>query len=289
MKISVIMACKNEKNTIEKAIESVLFQTYKNFEIIVVDGHSTDGTLELLKKYSDYVKIFPEREKGIYQAMNYGIELADGDIFYFLNANDSIFNENVFERVMKCFDETNADFIYGDTNFQSRGKNGETVDSIVSHKDFYSKFVWAYRNLNHQSTFYKKELFEKYGNYDCKNFEILADVELTTKVSVQKGVKIFYLPIVIANYNSEGVSSYNNPENIKKARIEKETIVKTYLPFENKLFKVYDFVFAPLIGERANNFIKKRFGLKVLFKIRDFKRAIGRIFFWWWRRIKVNR
>lgn len=285
MKISVIIACKDEKDTVAKTIDSVLLQTYNNFEIIVLDGNSTDGTLAILESYQDRIKLHSGKEDGIYNAMNDGIELATGEILYFLNANDTLCSNDIFEKVVKEFESGKYDIIYGDTNFQNKNEKGETTNTFVSHKDFYSKFVWAYRNINHQSTFYKKCLFEKYGNYNQAEFKILADVEFTTKVITQKDVKHLYLPIVIANYNANGLSSYDNPKNIQIARKEKEEIAKNYLNMEYNLFKIYNFFFNNFFTTKFNEFLKKTFGLEIIFKIRDFKRMLGRTFIWWSRKV----
>lgn len=285
MKISVIIVCKNEKGTVAKTIDSVLAQSYKNFEIIVLDGNSTDGTLEILKQYGDKIHLFTGEENGIYPAMNSGIKHAKGDVLYFLNANDSLFSNDVFEKVIEKFDSGNFDLIFGDTNFQSTDADGNTVNTVVSHKDFYSRFVWAYRNINHQSTFYKKWLFQKYGLYKHEKYKILADVEFTTHVITEDGTEQAYLPITIANYNTDGVSSYKNPENIEIARKEKKAIAKKYLTFEHDLFQIYNFFFANQLNLKLNELIKKLFGLECLYKIRDFKRTLGRIFIWWTRTI----
>lgn len=277
MKISVIIACKNEQDTIEKTLESIFAQTYRDYEVIAIDGNSTDGTFEILQKYPQ-INIILDEENGIYPAMNRGIEASKGDILYFLNANDSLHSPDVFAQVIGAFVTKGADMIYGDTIFQTKYGN-----TFISHKDFYSKFVWAYRNINHQSTFYKKWLFEKYGNYSL-NYKILADVDFTTRVAVQKSVKKQYLPIIIANYNHEGFSSYNNPENVAISKKEKKVIAKKYLKLESTLFRIYDFFFGPL-NNIINKILKQKYGLDGVYRFRDFKRALGRVFIWWMRKI----
>lgn len=280
LKISVIIVCKNERETIAKAIESVLSQSYKDFEIIVLDGNSTDGTLEVLEIYKDKIKLVLGKENGIYSAMNDGIDLVTGEILYFLNANDSLFSNDVFETVIKYFKNGDYDLIYGDTMFKYKDEN-----MLVTHEDFYSRFVWAYRNFDQQSIFYKKWLFEKFGKFKQNEFKILADVEFTTHVITQKDVKHLYLPLIIANYDAHGMSSYDNPQNIAIARKEKAIIAKKYLNFEYNLFNIYNFFFNNFITTKFNEWIKKTYGLKTLFKIRDFKRILGRIFIWKTRKI----
>lgn len=277
MKISVIVACKNEKDTIQKTLDSIFEQTYKDFEVIVLDGNSTDGTLEFLRK-TPRIRLVTGEENGIYPAMNKGIELAQGEILYFLNANDSLYSIDVFEKIVAVFVTQNVDFIYGDTLFHNQ--DGTT---FISHKDFYSKFVWAYRNLNHQSIFYKKALFDRYGKYD-ENLKILADVEFTTKIAMQKKVKSAYIPIIIANYNHEGTSSYSNPQNVETAKKEKKLISKKYLAFEYGIFKIYN-IFFGIPNELINKKLKEKYGLKAVYRFRDLKRKIGRVLIWPLRKI----
>ena len=96
MKISIITVVKNAEKTIENTILSVLNQTYKNIELIIIDGVSTDGTLDIINKYKDKISYFiSEPDTGVYNAMNKGIKAATGDIFYFLNANDSLYDDKV--------------------------------------------------------------------------------------------------------------------------------------------------------------------------------------------------
>ena len=112
-KISIITVVKNSSNTIEKTIQSLLSQKYKNVEYLVIDGNSTDGTLEILNKYKENISLLiSEEDKGIWNAMNKGVSLAKGDIIGFLNADD-IYYENSLNIVNEYFNKNEIDFLFG--------------------------------------------------------------------------------------------------------------------------------------------------------------------------------
>ena len=115
IKFSIITVCKNEEKYIEKTIQSVLNQTYKNFELIVVDGHSTDNTLNILKKYKSQIKLIFDDGKGVYSAMNLGIKQAVGDFICFVNGNDFFYDDNVLAVINKEINlHKDAEFVLGD-------------------------------------------------------------------------------------------------------------------------------------------------------------------------------
>ena len=112
-KLSIITVVKNSESNIEKTIRSVIDQKYKNLEYIIIDGKSTDGTLELIKKYKDKVSlIISEKDEGIWDAMNKGIKLANGDIIGFLNSDD-IYYPGALSTVNEYFERSNIDFLFG--------------------------------------------------------------------------------------------------------------------------------------------------------------------------------
>lgn len=206
MKISVITICKNEKDTIEETLLSILDQTYRNFEIIVVDGVSTDGTIDVIEKYSDKISHFiSEPDTGIYNAMNKGIKIATGDLLYFLNANDTIYDENVFKKIIKAF-KKNPDIMlsFGNAYYVNRQNNTKYLFDYTKLYDSY--FLFYKLNLFHQTMFYRKELFEKYGLYD-ENYIIAGDADKNMKFLLEQKVKAMYLPFVVANYAMNGISS----------------------------------------------------------------------------------
>ena len=118
MKISVITVCRNSEETIERTLQSVACQTCKDFEYIVVDGVSTDSTLEIIDKYKSHIsKFISEPDKGIYDAMNKGAKMAEGEYIVFLNADDVFIHENVLSLVAEKMKDKKADLFYGDLVF----------------------------------------------------------------------------------------------------------------------------------------------------------------------------
>ena len=128
MRISVITVVHNNVENIKDAIDSVHGQTYKNIEHIIIDGLSTDGTVEIVKSYGKKInKFITEKDKGIYDAMNKGITLASGDIIGILNSDDIYFDDNVLEDVVNVFKEKQSDSIYGDLIYVEKNNINEVV------------------------------------------------------------------------------------------------------------------------------------------------------------------
>ncbi|MFT4304483.1 MAG: glycosyltransferase, partial [Candidatus Woesearchaeota archaeon] len=114
MKISIITVCYNSSNTIEKTIKSVINQKNKNFEYIIIDGESSDDTLKIINKYKKFInKIISEKDNGIFEAMNKGIDFAKGDIIYFLNSDDFLLNNNIINKIQKIFEKNQLDAVFG--------------------------------------------------------------------------------------------------------------------------------------------------------------------------------
>ena len=118
MKVSIITACYNREQTIRGCIESVLAQDYPDIEYIVVDGASTDGSLSIINRYKDKIaKIISEPDQGMYEAINKGIRAATGDIIGLVHSDDTLFAPQTISHVVAKFQETHADFLYGDGLF----------------------------------------------------------------------------------------------------------------------------------------------------------------------------
>ncbi|NLF82735.1 MAG: glycosyltransferase [Candidatus Gastranaerophilales bacterium] len=232
MKISIITVCKNAEKTIENTILSVLNQTYKNIELIIIDGVSTDGTLDIINKYKDKISYFiSEPDTGVYNAMNKGIKAATGNILYFLNANDSLYDNYVLENVVTYFQkDKNLDVLYG--NIQYVDKNQVDV-GIFKYNDFCQKLTFIDRNICHQAIFYNSRTFKKYGLYD-ETYRVYADYEYNVRLFVKHKIKTKYIDMFIARFEAGGLSYSYNKEILKE---EFQLIYDKYFK-DNKLHQI---------------------------------------------------
>lgn len=242
MKISVITVCLNAKDTIEQTFISLGNQTYKNIEHIVIDGVSTDGTLDIIAKYKDRIAYFiSEKDTGIYNAMNKGLKYVTGDIVYFLNATDSLYDESVFEKVVNEFKKhPDLEMLWGDIEFTENGKEPR----IHKNNDIKMKNDFLYNNPCHQAIFYKSELFKKYGDYD-EDIKIFGDCDFNVRILVTNNVRCKYIPEVIASFEIGGISTSSEKEDRLLHNADR---LKVY----NKNFK-HKFCY------RADSFITKNF------------------------------
>ena len=218
MKVSIITVCFNSAETIEDTMRSVLSQDYKDIEYIVVDGGSTDGTLDILTKYRGRIhKYISEPDDGIYHAMNKGIKLSTGNIVGFLNSGDIYASENVIGKIVESIQAHNADCCYGDLEYVAENNPSKTVRRWISqpYRDGLFKKGW---HPPHPTFFAKKSIFDKYGGFDL-NYDIGADYELMLRFLEKHSVKSCYIPDVLVKMRTGGKSNKNLWQ-IIKANIE---------------------------------------------------------------------
>lgn len=189
--ISIITICKNAQDVIEKTTASVFSQTYPHIEYIIIDGGSTDNTLPVINQYKDKIdRIISEPDKGIYDAMNKGINIAKGDILYFLNAGDYLYDKNIVEKVAKEFEKSNASIVYGKSIYKNIpekiGKRYTDRNFIFQNKMDVVKHVSP-----QQCFFYKKETFNQIGTFDT-NLKIAADMDWFLR-SLNKKISNHYI------------------------------------------------------------------------------------------------
>ena len=199
MKVTVIIATFNAAPYIRKAIKSFLSQTFVSKELVIIDGGSSDETLSIINEYQDKkFHIISEPDKGVYDAMNKGVQLANGEWIYFLGADDFFMNERVLEQVFENKLE-DFDIVYGD------------VFSVLLNKNYdgpTNKEKLLFSNLCHQSIFYRKEVFETAGLYNLK-YKLFADWEFNIRCFIHYDFRTVYIPVVIAEYAASGISTLN--------------------------------------------------------------------------------
>ncbi len=195
--VSVITVVKNDERCLEQTIKSVINQTYKNIEYIIIDGGSTDDTLNIIQKYENKIDYWiSESDEGIYDAMNKGINLARGEWLNFMNSGDRFYEKNTVERIFLKKND-NVDFIYGDCKivynpkFSRIQKAGET------------KNLWKGMIFSHQSLFTRNDVFKKY-RFNVNN-KIAAEFELIYKCHIGKS-KFYHLHFTVAVTLAGGLS-----------------------------------------------------------------------------------
>lgn len=219
---SIITIVYNGEYEIERTIKSVLKQTYHNWEYIIVDGASKDGTMEIVHKYESQVsKIISEPDSGIYNAMNKGLKLATGDYVYFANSGDEIASSNVLEKVASaiCTEYVWPDIVYGGYQELKDGIKSEIIPSR-SHK-----WAWYGMFASHQSTFCKLETIRKYAISFDESYKIAADYKFLITM-VKFGERFVQLPISISLFDVGGISNSNQDLGLYEADKARKEILE---------------------------------------------------------------
>jgi len=216
-KVSIITVVWNNKETIKDAIDSVLSQTYKNIEYIVVDGASSDGTVEVVQSYGDKISAFVSaKDKGIYDGLNKGISLATGDFIAFLHSDDLYTSSSVVANVMKEFaSDDSLDGVYGDLVYTPKSDTSKVLRYWKS-KDFDSSLLKQGWMPAHPTLILKKEVYEKYGNFDL-DFKIAGDYDFMLRV-LSAGIKVKYIPEILYKMRVGGESNKSLKNIMLKSR-----------------------------------------------------------------------
>ena len=203
-KFSVITVVKNDKFGIVKTIKSVINQSYKDFEYLIIDGDSKDGTLKSISKYKNKIDyIISKPDKGLYFAMNKGLMLATGKYLAILNSDDIYKNENCLENVMSLFERENCDIVYSNIEYLDK-KNNVTrrwAPSKFKHGSY--KYGWS---APHPGFFVKRNLYEKYGFFNTA-LKIAADFEIMLRFMEHEDVKSSHLDSISVLMLNNGLSS----------------------------------------------------------------------------------
>lgn len=219
MKISIITACYNADATIERTIKSVLNQSYKNIEYIIVDGGSRDKTLEIIERYSHGISnMVSEPDKGIYDALNKGITLATGDFIGFLHADDAFASSQIIEKITQF--ATNSDAVYGDLQYVSEN------DKVIRH---WESGLFSLKALKrgwmppHPTLYIKRELYNQIGHFNLE-YKIASDYDLMLRLLSVPNLKVAYLPEVVVLMRVGGASNKSLSNIIKKSKEDYKAI-----------------------------------------------------------------
>lgn len=205
MKVTIITVVYNNKDTISDTIESVLNQTYQDIEYIVIDGLSSDGTLDVINHYEKRIsKVVSEEDSGIYDAMNKGISISTGEVIGFINADDMLHSSQCIEKIMHLFND-GFDVVYGDIIYVDRNDSLKLLRYWKAGSFDKNKYRYGWMTP-HLSTYIKREVYEKNDGFDTR-FKIAADYELMLRFLYKNNLKVKYLPEVIAKMRAGGVSN----------------------------------------------------------------------------------
>jgi len=203
--ISIITVCYNSENTIERTIKSVIKQNYAQIEYIIVDGKSKDGTMDIIQKYRDKItKVISEPDKGIYDAMNKGIELASGEIIGILNSDDIYTSNTIISEITREFVKRDVQLVYGNITY-FRNNPDEAIRTWVT-KSYYKRFFDHGEVAPHPSLFVKKEVYNKIGTYHS-DFKITSDYEFMLRALRINSYKSYHLNKFIVNMQMGGEST----------------------------------------------------------------------------------
>ena len=205
--ISIITVVLNGKKFLQQSINSVLNQSYKNYELIIIDGKSTDGTLNILKKNNSRIDYWiSEKDRGIYDAMNKGIRESRGEVVGILNADDQYYSNTVLTDVSKIFLDTSIDICYGDLVYVNPNGKVKRYWKSGDHEKIKWYFGWM---PPHPTVFVRKEIYESLGSFNHIDYKIAADYELMLRFFVRNNLTVKYLQKVVVSMELGGESNKN--------------------------------------------------------------------------------
>ncbi len=222
VKLSIITINKNNLIGLEKTVKSIISQSFLDFEFIVIDGGSTDGSIDIIKKYQEEITYWvSESDGGIYNAHNKGIVKANGEYCLFLNSGDYLVDESVLEKVFTS--TCDAAIIYGNMIIDW-GSGKHTYGKMPNRITFHQMLM---DTLWHPVSFIKRELFSKYGRYD-EHFRIVADYDFFFRAIIVNNVSTQHIELDISVFDSQGISSHIKNKEVEME--ERKEVLRKYFP-----------------------------------------------------------
>lgn len=264
MTISIITVAYNNRFGLEETIKSVIAQSCKNIEFIVIDGGSDDGSKELLENYSSKINYWiSEPDKGIYNAMNKGIAKATGDYLIFMNSGDRFASAEILEKITPHFH--NEDIIYGNAYYEleDRKKYEYRIPSKITIGSLLKEPIC------HQSAFFKKELFAKFGMYDESN-KIASDWTFMMDLFIHHNISQKYINEYISIFEKTGISNTNTDLSFGEQKKYLAENVSEELQNMAKQFDEYSQFYNGKPGTMLRNFRNKIYS--IIYRKRNYDR-----------------
>jgi glycosyltransferase involved in cell wall biosynthesis len=199
--LSIIIVTYNAENFVESTIKSILNQNFKSYEIVIIDGKSTDSTLEIISSYNHRInKLISEKDNGIYDAMNKGIINSIGEWIIYLNAGDIFYDNNVLSAFYNSINNSNSEIIYGNYSLYN--------NTVIKQSNISNRLYFFSNTICHQSAFIKKSVFKLIGDHNL-NYKIISDREFFLRAFLNK-IIFNKIEVTICFWDSVGFSSNNH-------------------------------------------------------------------------------
>jgi len=221
LKVSIITITYNSESTLVETIDSVLSQTYKDIEYIIIDGASTDDTVSIIHSYKDKItKFVSEKDNGLYHALNKGIAMATGDIIGVLHSDDFYINHHTVENVVNTFKAHHADAVYADLFYVDKEDTSKVHRKWKSGQYKHGMFMNGWMPP-HPTFFVKRSVYEKYGSFNL-DLVSAADYELMLRFIHKHKIKLAYLPEFIIKMRVGGKSNVSIKNRIRANKEDKK-------------------------------------------------------------------
>lgn len=265
MTISIITATFNSEKTLRSTFDSILMQTYKEYEVIVVDGNSKDNTINIIKEYeikfNKRMRWISERDNGIYDAMNKGIAMAKGEIVGILNSDDFFYDDKVLEEINNGFINNNTECVFGNLVYVDANKT-DVILRIWKGSEYREgrfKYGWV---PAHPTFYVKRECYLKYGNYDL-SYQVSADFELMLRFLAKHKIKSTYINRYFVRMRMGGESN----SSVRNIIIGNQNIMRAFKKNDVKSTVFYPaFRLLPKVLQRVSIKCKNKINIKTKLK-----------------------
>jgi glycosyltransferase len=227
LRVSIITATYNSATTVADTLHSISSQGYPDIEHIIIDGKSKDNTLEIVSEFAHVSSIISEEDKGIYDAMNKGIGIAKGDIVGILNSDDIYAHPDVVANVVKVFEQTDCDAVYGDLVYVYQADTNRVIRLWRAGVYKQNAFKWGWMPP-HPTFFVRKEIYDRHGVFSL-DLKTAADYELMLRFIHRFGIRLQYLPEILVKMRAGGASNASFSRRWRANQADREAWIKNGL------------------------------------------------------------